>query len=152
MLSRWNDGRNEFDDMFATLDSLRQDMNRLFGDALGRGRAGGPGSTVWPRTNLIDAGSSLILAAEVPGLSDKDVEVTLNQDVLSMTGERKVTAPEGYSAHRQERAPIKFARSFALPSKVNPERVSATVKDGVLIVKLEKATEALPRQVKVNAA
>jgi HSP20 family protein len=152
MLSRWNADWREFDDMFATLDSLRHDMNRLFGAGSGHSWAGSPGSTVWPRANLIDAGSSVILAAEVPGLSDKDVEVTLSQDVLSIAGERKVKAPEGYSAHRQERTPIKFARSFALPSKINPEKVSATVKDGVLIVKADKATEALPRQVKVNAA
>jgi HSP20 family protein len=134
--------------MFATMDQLRRHMDSAFGGAL----AGGAwASSTWPRTNLFDGGNSLVLAAEVPGLTEKDIQLTLNQDVLSVSGERKVVAPEGYSAHRQERRPVTFARSFALPCKVNPDRVNASVKNGILTVTLEKAADAMPRQIKIGA-
>jgi HSP20 family protein len=152
MLTGCNTGWGDFDDVYTTLDSLRHNVNRLFESGFDRGWPGGASSRAWPRSNVIDAGDSLIVTAEVPGLTDKDIEVTLNQDVLSLTGQRKVTVPEGYSAHRQERTPVAFARSFALPSRVDPEKVSARVKDGILTVKLEKATEARPRQIQINAA
>ena len=91
------------------------------------------------------------MKADVPGLSEKDVQVTLNERGLSLSGERKVVAPEGYSAHRQERSHVKFARSLQLPCKVNPDQASASVKNGVLTITLAKAAEAQPRQIAVRA-
>jgi HSP20 family protein len=156
MLSRWDLGWNDVDEMFSVLNDLRATMDRVFEDPVG-GRAwtnralptfGG----TWPRANLIDAGQTLIVAAEVPGLSDKDIKLSLNQDVLTLAGERKADAPEGYLVHRQERPAPRFSRSFALPCAVNPDRASATVKDGILTVTLEKAQEAMPRQISVKAS
>jgi HSP20 family protein len=155
MLTRWNTGWSDFDDMFAAMNQLRSYMDRVFEDAFaGRyaeGRALPLFAGTWPRANLIDAGSNLILTAEVPGLSEKDLKLTLNQEVLTLSGERKVQAPEGYSAHRQERAAVNFSRSFALPCRVNAERTSASVKNGILTVTLEKAADAMPRQIAVKA-
>jgi HSP20 family protein len=152
MLTRWNTGWKEFDEMFSTMNQLRRYMDSVFDGGQARSPEGGPwASSVWPRTNLTDAGGSLVVTAEVPGLSEKDIQLTLNQDVLNISGERKVEAPRGYSAHRQERRPVTFARSFALPCKVDPERVSAAVKNGILTVTLEKAADAMPRQIKVGA-
>lgn len=155
MLTRWNTGWSDFDDMFAAMNQLRSYMDRVFEDAFGSrfsdGRALPFTAGSWPRANLIDAGSSLILTAEVPGLSDKDLKLTLNQEVLTITGERKAQAPEGYSAHRQERPAVKFSRSFALPCRVDADRTSATVKNGILTVTLAKAADAMPRQIAVKA-
>lgn len=155
MLTRWNTGWSDFDEMFATMNQLRNYMDRVFEDSLGgrfsEGRFLPSFAGTWPRANLIDAGSQLVLTAEVPGLSEKDITLTLNQEVLSISGERKVQAPEGYSAHRQERAAVSFSRSFALPCRVDAERASASVKNGILTVTLEKTADAMPRQISVKA-
>jgi HSP20 family protein len=134
------------------MDQLRRRMDRVFDDFDdGRGAGYEPGGDA-PRTNLYDAGSSLVLTAELPGLTASDLSVTLNQDVLTLSGERKSDAPEGYASYRQERAPYKFSRSYALPAKVDPEKVSAKLVSGVLTLVLEKAPEVKPRQITVRAS
>jgi len=155
MLTRWNNGWNDFDDVFSAMSELRERMDRVFDEAFGGRFWDQPlpfSAATWPRANLVDAGSNLILTAEVPGLSEKDVQLTLNQDVLTIRGERNVQAPEGYTVHRQERSAVKFSRSFALPCRVDAERTSATVKNGILTVMLEKAAEAKARQIAVKSA
>ena len=155
MLTRWNTPWNELDDVFAAMNQLRSYMDRVVEDAFGsrfpEGRALLSSAAQWPRANLIDAGSNLIVTAEVPGLSEKEIKVTPKQEVLTISGERKVQVPEGYSAHRQERAAVNFSRSFALPCRVDADRTTASVKDGILTVTLEKAADAMPRQIAVKA-
>lgn len=146
MLMRFSD----IDQSFAMMDEVRSRMSQLF-DGFG-GFGGGLLASVWPRLNLLDTGSALLIKAEVPGLTEKDIELTINEEVLTLSGERKPDAPEGYSVHRQERAPIRFARSLTLPCKVVPEKVSASIKDGVLSVTLPKVQEAQPRQIAVRAS
>lgn len=152
MLSHFSDIENTF----GLMNELRRRMDRVWEDvdpswsaATERPR---PHSAVFPRVNLFDAGSNLVLQADVPGLSEKDIEVTLNGGAISLSGERRVVAPEGYSAHRQERSSVKFSRSLTLPCGVDPERTTATVKDGVLTVTLTKSVEAQPRQIAVRAS
>jgi HSP20 family protein len=105
----------------------------------------------WPRTNVVDNGSSIVITAEVPGLSEKDIKLTLTQNVLQISGERKLEVPKGYTIHRQERPELSFSRSFSLPSRVNAESATATVKDGILTITLEKTPDAMPRQITVSA-
>jgi len=156
MLTRWNTGWNDFDEAFSVMSQLKTYMDRVFEDAFGGHLADGGTSPLamrtWPRANLIDTGTKLVLTAEVPGLSEKDIKLALNQEVLTLSGERKVEAPEGYSAHRQERASVSFSRSLALPCRVNAESTSATVKDGILTVTIEKAPDAMPRQIAIKSA
>jgi len=149
MFSRWTD----FDSSFGIFDELQRRMNRLFEEvepgplpvwARLTGRA-------WPLVNLFDTGEELVLKAEVPGLSEKDIRITGNQDVLTISGERKNEVPEGHSVHRQEREAVNFSRSFTFPCKVDLEKASAAVKDGILTVTLGKAAEAKPRQITVKA-
>jgi len=155
MWPRWNIGSNDFDDMLSTLNQLRTYMDKVFDDAStarvweGRGFSGLGG---WPRANLADTGASISLTAEVPGLTEKDIKVSLNQDVLTLSGQRPIEAPKGYSTHRQERPSVEFSRSFSLPCRVNPEHATAAVKNGILTVTLEKAADAMPRQISVKAA
>jgi HSP20 family protein len=152
MLSRFND----FENSFALMDELRRRMDRVWEDVdpSWQGAPASPRSlsaSVFPRVNLFDTGSNLVLKADVPGLSEKDVQVTLNEGGISISGERKVVPPEGYTAHRQERGHVKFSRSLPLPSTVNPDQTTATVKDGVLTITLTKSAEAQPRQITVRA-
>lgn len=147
MLTRWSDfGRG-----FGTMAELRRHMDRLFEEYDGRGAEEDYAArAVWPRINVFDGGASLMIKAELPGLTENDVQITVNQDVLTVAGERKVEKPETYSVHRQERAPLKFSRSFTLPTKVDSEKTSAAMKDGILTITLPKAPEAQPRQIAIR--
>jgi HSP20 family protein len=91
-----------------------------------------------------------VIEAELPGMTEKDIELSLTADVLTLSGTRTVDAPEGYSVHRQERPTYRLSRSYTLPAKVDPEKVSAELKDGILLVTLEKAAEVRPRQIPVK--
>ena len=152
MFSRFGDASREF----TLLDELRRRLDRVWDDidpswTTNSPSAGARPSSAWPRINLYDGGSSLVLKADVPGLSEKDVHVTVNETGLSISGERKLAPPHGYSAHRQERSSFSFSRGLTLPCKVNPEQTQALVKNGVLTVTLAKAPEAQPRQIAVQA-
>jgi HSP20 family protein len=151
MLSRFDD----LDRTFASMDHLRRHMDRLFAD-LEPARSPNHGvERLWsgrfPRLSFADAGESLVLEADLPGLGEKDLQLELHQDVLTLRGERRQDAPQGWFVHRQERAPVKFSRSFSLPCKIDPEKSTATLKNGVLTLTLVKATEAQPRQIPVKA-
>jgi HSP20 family protein len=105
----------------------------------------------FPRLSFLDTGAALVLEADLPGLSEKDVQLQIHQDVLTMSGERRQDVPQGWFVHRQERAPVKFSRSFSLPCKIDPEKSTASLKSGVLTITLAKATDAQPRQIAVKA-
>ena len=147
MLTRFED----FDRTFATMDHLRRLFDE-FEPARPRGR---DVERLWsgrfPRLSFVDAGANLVFEADLPGLGEQDVQLSVHHDVLMLSGERRPDAPQGWLAHRQERAPVKFSRSFALPCKVDPEKSTAALKDGVLTITLAKAVEAQPRQIAVNA-
>lgn len=144
----------DYDRTFSMLDELRRRMDRMWEDW----GADEPGfstqlssSQAWPRVNVFDTGSALVLKADVPGVKEKDMQITMNQGALSISGERKPDVPEGYAVHRQERGAVTFSRTFALPVPVDADKTSATIKDGVLTVTLAKAPEAQPRKIGVVA-
>jgi HSP20 family protein len=148
MLSFYNDWDNR------SLAELRRQMSQLLDDfdtdwpttnLFGWGKT-------WPRINLADSGEKLVVTVEVPGLSEKDVSVAIEQDVLSITGERHLRLPEGYSVHRQERGDFKFVRSIAMPCKVEAEKTTATAKNGVLTVVLPKIPAAQPKRIEVRTS
>lgn len=124
---------------------LRRELDRLFGDFE---RVSSQGSAV----AFDDDGTSFVLRADVPGLTEKDFEISVANNTVTLKGERKVEAPEGYSQHRRERSAVRFAKSFQLPARVDAEKVTATLKHGVLTVTLPRAAEAQPRQISVKAA
>jgi len=118
-----------------------------------RWRSGGSerlGGT-WPKTYLRDTGEALVVRAEVPGLSEKDIDITITGDTVAIRGERKLDAEEGYSVHHRERSSYKFSRSYLLPAKVNADKAEATVKNGVLELVLPKVPEAQPKKIAVTA-
>lgn len=163
MLTRWNDlGLGDWNRHFTTLHDLRREMDRLFWNfergwshpdpRLGHASVTGLGRGAWPRVSIRDTGSELRLWAEVPGLKEQELDITVEQNSLTLRGERRAEAPEGYAVHRQERGGLAFARSFTLPCRVDTEHVSATLKNGVLELTLPKAAEAKPRQIQVKAS
>lgn len=146
MLTRFSD----FDRTFTYLDQIRRRMDRLFDEY--NGELPASYADTWPRANLHDTGSSLVLTAELPGLTEKDVQIEANQDGLTLSGTRQARAPEGYSVHRQERPSFQFARSVLFPCKVDTERATAALTNGVLTITVPKAAEAQPRRIAVKAS
>jgi HSP20 family protein len=139
---------------FRLMDQLRRRMDRMLDDFDQTTESAGLRSTAgnFPRTNLYDAGQALVLEADLPGLTEQDVKLSLTNDVLTLSGEHKTEVPNGYGVHRRERLPLGFSRSYALPAKVDPEKTSAVIKDGVLSVTLEKAPELKPRQISIKSS
>jgi HSP20 family protein len=101
---------------------------------------------------VFDDGESYRLVADMPGLRAEDLEVEATEDGLAVRGSRKVEVPEGYSVHRRERESVNLARSFTFPSKVDPEKVTATLQQGVLTITLAKRADTKPRSIAVHSA
>lgn len=158
MLTRWNTiGWGDADRALDALEQFRRRMDRVFDDMdFERGWPGLFGTegraVTWPAANLYDQGEAYVVEAVVPGVSEDEFDLNLTHNVLTLSGERKVEAPEGFSAHRRERGALKFSRSFTFPTRVDPERAAATLKNGVLQVRVAKAAESRPRQITVTAS
>lgn len=159
MHTRWNDfGFDDLDSSFAALNELRQEMNRVFrrfdSDWPGESQQA-PSSTLagsWPQVQLSDEGDALKVTAEVPGFAADDLNIALEQGTLTIRGERKDEVPAGYSVHRKERGALRFARSFALPARVESDKVEAKLGNGLLELRMPKVAAERPRTIKVNAA
>ena len=141
---------------FRDLVSLQDRMNRLFDESF-RGINRGAGEEDWalgawaPAVDIYEKDGNIVLKAELPGVDPKDVDVRVENNVLTLRGERKVdneVKQENY--HRVERAYGSFTRSFTLPSVVDLEKIKADYKDGVLKVTLPKREEAKPKQINIQ--
>jgi len=125
---------------------------RLFEDAftrlLSEPRAGRPWS---PAVDIYETPDALVLKADVPEIDLKDIDVRVENQTLTLAGERRFEGEsEGKGYHRIERSYGQFTRSFSLPSTVDAEKVAAEYHNGVLTVKLPKKEAAKPRQVKIE--
>ena len=152
MLVRFNDRRSApgfGSSRGLPVASLRRELDRLFGDLE---RAPSFAGLSTPALTFADTGEALTLRAELPGLSEKDVDISVTANVLTLKAARKVEAPEGYAVHRRERQGFSFTRSYELPARIDPEKVQATLKQGVLTLTLPKAAEAQPKRVSVSAS
>jgi HSP20 family protein len=129
-------------DLLRHFDQLLSDPNFGYTESEG----------AFPRISLDDQGAAFVVRAELPGLSEKDLELNATATTLTLKGERKVEAPEGFSVHRSERSTFRFSRSFELPTKVDADKVEARLEHGVLTVTLPKAPEAQPKQISVKAS
>lgn len=130
-------------------------MNRLFDQLAGRsGRVADEGSLTagWvPVVDVKENADSLVLTFELPGIEADKVDVSVENNVLSVSGERQFEkAVEGEAYHRVERSYGSFERSFRLPASFRGEDVSARYANGVLTLTVPKREEAKPRSVKVN--
>jgi|SRR5687768_7890069 len=145
-------------DPFGDLGQLQDRINRAF-DAYGR--SSGPGRNdeglmttgTWaPPVDIYQtAEQELVLKAELPDISPEDIELNINNDTLTMSGEKRLSNEVNEDQyHRIERRYGAFSRSFSLPPSVDATRISAEHKNGVLTVRLPVREEAKPRQIKVD--
>ncbi len=130
---------------------LRREIDRLFDDMFRMPNLAGVGTMTWPSVEVSDSDREVRISAEIPGLSEKDVELTVHDGVLSIRGEKKSETEDknrGYS----ERWYGRFERRLALPSGVQDDKAEASFRDGVLTVTLPKSTEATSgRRIPINA-
>jgi HSP20 family protein len=141
-------------DPFKEMATLQDRLNRAFEDVWGRGRRQdedfATGSWM-PPVDVRETKDALEISAELPGIEPKDVEVLVESGVLTLKGARRFEkATEGESYHRVERAYGGFERSFTLPTNVDPEKVHAVYRLGVLHLTLPKREEARPKSISIR--
>src|SRR3954469_22473055 len=146
-LIRWEPARE--------ISSLQQEMNRLFNTFFEAPAAsGGPGNGArrWvPAMDLVETDEHFVLRADLPGLSQGDVELSLEDNVLTLSGERKAEHEErGEGFYRVERATGAFSRSLTLPEGVDGDAIAARFDKGVLEVRIPKPEQRRPRKLQIQ--
>jgi HSP20 family protein len=139
-------------DPFREIASFRDQINRLFEDSFARGRSADSDLTVWaPAVDIYETENELVLKADLPDINEKDLDIRVENNMLTLRGERKfekTTSEDNYL--RVERSYGTFSRSFSLPNTVNAESIQADYRNGVLTVRMPKREESKPRQIKVS--
>jgi HSP20 family protein len=135
------------------LASIQNEMNRLFGTVVDAPSPSNGGALRrWmPAMDLVETDDHFVLRADLPGLTEEDVNIEVEDNVLTVSGERKAeheTSKEGY--HRVERAFGSFARSLTLPEGVDAESVSASFDRGVLEITIPKPEQRKPRKISIG--
>lgn len=139
-------------------DPFFRDMDRLFSEQIlgpmnlfNRWAEEGLRDTWVPPVDVQETETSLLFTAELPGLSKDDIEITIEDNVLTVSGERKFNEKtEGENYHRIERAYGKFSRSFSLPAQVDSKKVSATFQEGLLRLEVPKTEAAKPHKIEIR--
>ena len=147
-VSRW--------DPFQDLLAIQDEMNQLFGRAVGQGSGRSQsqaGERMWaPALDISERKDAYVVTVEVPGIKADDLDITLEDGLLTIKGERRFTQESSdQQFHRVERRYGGFRRSITLPSQVQAEQIEASFEDGVLEVIVPKAEEAKPKKITVRA-
>jgi HSP20 family protein len=138
-LDRWSDLRDELNSFF--------DMPFWSGS----GRTGQLFTGWSPAIDLYESGDHFLAVVELPGMRKEDIDISLHDGALTISGERKrENNDNGETAQRTERYVGTFRRSISLPTRVDPSKVAATYEDGILKVTLPKSEEAKPKQIQVS--
>lgn len=133
------------------LSTLQNEINRLFENPLAGFGASEVFNSWAPAIDLYENKDNLVVTAELPGLKKEDIDISLHEDNLVISGERKEEKEYGENeTQRAERFYGRFQRSINLPKKVDVGAIKANYKEGILTVTLPKAAEAKPRQIEVN--
>lgn len=143
-MTRWTPANLSRDPFFRVFDSLLNNQDLLPTEEVSN-------RTWMPPVDIQETQDAYRLSAELPGLTKEDINITLENNVLRLTGERKFekdAKKEGY--HRIERTYGAFSRAFTLPSQVNHEKVEAAFENGVLTITVPKAEQAKPRKISIS--
>ncbi len=125
---------------------LQRDLNRLFNDFTTAPRR------VFPAVNLLTGENSVVVTAELPGIEDKDIKLSVTDQNLIIEGNRQeYNLKENETFHRQERTSGEFKRSIQLPFPVSMDDVSAQFKNGILTITLSRAEEDKPRKINIES-
>jgi HSP20 family protein len=134
--------------------TLQDEVNRLFEDNNARDRSAHADLAMWaPAVDIYETENELVVKAELPDLQDKDIDVRITNNTLTIRGERKFekdVKEENYL--RIERAYGAFMRSFSLPNSVSSENIRADYRNGVLTLHMAKREESKPKQIKISVS
>jgi len=135
---------------FERLLSLQNELERYFErDLFHIPKTTGRG--LFPPINLFEKDNGFTVTMELPGFSEKDINIEVVDKQVVVSGKRTVKVDnENITYHRKEREWGEFSRSFTLPDKVDSEKVKATLKNGILTIKVAKAEEVIPKQITIN--
>ena len=134
------------------LNALQGEMNRLFNSFFDEGD-GGQARRWAPAVDLLERDDSLVLKADLPGLSEDDVQIEVRDNVLTIAGERKAEHEEKQNGYyRVERSFGRFSRSLQLPEGVDADRIAASFAKGVLEVTIPKPEQRKPRRIEIGGA
>jgi len=136
---------------FDQLTNIRDEINRLYESPFENGSS--DVFNVWaPALDVYEDKDNLVVRAELPGMKKEDIDISLHDNAITISGERKNEKKyEGGRTSREERFFGRFTRSITLPKQVDSSKVKAAYKDGVLTVTLPKAEEAKPRQIQIQS-
>jgi HSP20 family protein len=134
------------------LSSLQSDVNRLFNAFFDPPTGNGASMRRWiPAMDLVETADDFVLRADLPGLTEQDVSIDLEDTVLTVSGERKAEHDEGEEGYyRVERATGAFSRSLTLPEGVDADAIQASFADGVLEIRIPKPEQRKPRKVAIS--
>ncbi len=131
-------------------NELRNELDRVF-DAFGSRELNGFGGRPMPALNIWEDGENLYAEAEVPGLRMEDLEILVMGNELTLKGRTQAGNGEGRVYHRQERLAGEFSRTLTLPVEIDADKVEATLRDGILTIRLPKAAAAKARKITVKS-
>ena len=137
---------------FGDLTSMNNRINRLFEDSLyGDNERENDMAAWYPSTDIYETKDDYVFKLEVPGLTKEDIKIELKDSTLSISGERKEeNEVKKEDFHRIESCSGKFCRNFSLPRNIDPKKVNAKMKDGILELRIAKAEEAKPKSIPIE--
>jgi HSP20 family protein len=140
-------------DPFRELSSIQSELNRLFGRTFGVEGGDEMRAAAWvPSVDIAESQDRFVITAELPGLRPEDVDISVENSILLIQGERRFYQEQKEDDfHRIERRFGTFARSITLPSTADPEHIEASFDTGVLTIEVPKREEAKPRKIQVKA-
>jgi len=137
---------------FREMEQLRRDMDRLWDQTYFPGRVR-TRAGVFPPVNISQDNDHIYVRAELAGLQPQDLEITFQDNSLVLKGERKIpTEAKVLGYHRREREAGTFRRLIRLPERIDPGKVEAVFKDGILTISLAKPEEIKPKQIQIKSA
>lgn len=154
-LTKWKSDRDVMTwSPFRDLVNIQKDLGHVFDGLFSDFDGDVTFASQWaPRVDVVEQKDAYMIKAELPGVSKNDVKIVLQENVLTIKGEKKQESEQKDSDyHRIERSYGTFERSFTLPTGVRSDKIDATYKDGVLTITLPKAEEAKPKEIEVKVS
>lgn len=137
-------------DVFDQLERMRREMGQLFSDHGGPLGIRSVAEGTYPAINVGASPMQVDVYVFAAGLESKSVDISIQQNLLTVSGERKIELPEEEQAYRRERFNGSFKRVITLPEDVDPDKVDATYRDGVLHITVQRQEELQPRKIAVH--
>jgi HSP20 family protein len=137
-------------DLFSQLERMRQDMDALFGARPGSAGIRSVASGTFPAINVGASPSRVDIYVFAAGVNPQSLDISIQQNLLTISGERKAVLPEDVQLYRRERFSGGFRRVLTLPEDVDPDKVQANYRDGVLHLMVDRREEVKPRRIEVK--